>query len=132
MKTIEIASAIILQNENGEQKLFAAKRNYGEYKGFWEFPGGKLEVGENPSDCVIREMREELSLDVFVLREVETIEYDYPAFHLKMHCMLCEIASGTMTLSVHDEVRMLSKDTLYSVKWLPADIAVLKKIETLL
>lgn len=132
MKTIEIAIALIIRNENGKRALFAARRNYGEYKGFWEFPGGKLEAGEMRDACIVREMREELSLDVSVEKAFETVEYDYPAFHLIMHCMLCAVTGGTMTLSVHDEARFLSKEKLYSVRWLPADFAVLKKIERLL
>lgn len=112
--------------------MFATQRGYGEYKDWWEIPGGKVEEGESPEECIIREIREELATEVKAEKVLGTIEYDYPAFHLKMHCILCTILSGKLELLEHENSRWLTKETLKSVNWLPADELILDKIAILL
>ncbi|MCQ2272785.1 MAG: (deoxy)nucleoside triphosphate pyrophosphohydrolase [Bacteroidales bacterium] len=125
MKTKSVVAAVIIQNG----KLFATQRGYGDWKDWWEFPGGKIEPGETPQQALRREIREELATEVNVGELLHTIEYDYPEFHLSMQCFLCSIVGNTPTLLEHEAARWLTKDELYSVQWLPADIAVVKKCE---
>lgn len=125
MKIIEVVAAIIKQ----ENKIFATQRGYGEFKDKWEFPGGKLEAGETPEQALIREIREELDIDIEVGNLVDTVEYDYPQFHLKMYCFMCTIKSGDLVLKEHEAAKWLTKETLHSVEWLPADEVVLGKID---
>lgn len=125
MKTIEVVAAII-KNEN---KIFATQRGYGEFKDGWEFPGGKIETGETPEEALIREIKEELNTEIKVGRLLDTVEYDYPKFHLTMHCYLCTIKSGKLELKEHEAAKWLTKDTLDSVKWLPADLGLIEKLK---
>jgi 8-oxo-dGTP diphosphatase len=128
MKTINVVAAILIH----ENKVFATQRNYGEFKGGWEFPGGKIEPDEAPQAALRREMKEELALEISVGELIDTIEYDYPNFHLSMQCYLCKIQAGKAILSVHDEIKWLDKENLYSVDWLPADVGLLPKIKNYL
>lgn len=128
MKEIEVVAAII--HEDG--KIFATQRGYGEFAGGWEFPGGKLEKGESPEHALIREIQEELNTTIEVGELIETVEYDYPTFHLKMYCYLCQRVSGQLDLLEHSAAKWLTKETLTSVDWLPADIAVVEKLKELL
>lgn len=125
MKSIEVVAAIIIN----DGKIFATQRGYGEFKDGWEFPGGKMEAGESPEEALKREIREELATDVEVGSLLHTVNYDYPNFHLTMHCFICTIAAGKLTLLEHESAKWLTKDTLYTVDWLPADIEVVKKLE---
>jgi len=118
MKSIEVAAAIIHDDEG---RIFATQRGYGEWKDYWEFPGGKIEPGETPEEALHREIREELDTEIDIERLVRTVEYDYPKFHLIMHCYWCRVASGNLTLKEHESARWLSKSDLLSVNWLPAD-----------
>ena len=115
-----------------EGKVFATQRGYGEFKDGWEFPGGKVEAGESPEEALRREIREELEVEVNVGDLIDTIEYDYPAFHLSMKCYACTIAGGSPHLLEHEAARWLSADQLDSVAWLPADITLIPKIAGLL
>ena len=124
MKTIEVAAAIIVK----DNKVFATQRGYGEFKDGWEFPGGKLEPGESAREALVREIREELDVDIRVGRLLETVEYDYPEFHLTMHCFICELLSEEIVLKEHEDARWLKKEELDSVGWLPADVGVISKI----
>lgn len=128
MKTIHVVAAIIIR----DQKLFATQRGYGEFKDGWEFPGGKVEPGESQQEALKREIQEELATKIEVGSYIDTIEYDYPTFHLSMECYLCSVISGKLELLEHENAAWLSKETLYSVKWLPADLSILNKIEKLL
>ena len=121
MKQIEVVAAII-HDEQG--RIFATQRGYGDFKDGWEFPGGKIEPGESPEDALKREILEELETRIVVERLVQTVEWDYPKFHLTMHCFLCHVESGSLTLKEHEAARWLSKELLNSVDWLPADRAV--------
>lgn len=125
MKKIRVVAAVI----HAEGRVFATQRGYGEYKDGWEFPGGKIEVGETPEDAVRREIREELDTDISVGELIGTIEYDYPNFHLSMDCFWCEIVCGELILKEHEAARWLDKESLYSVDWLPADISIIEKIK---
>lgn len=125
MKRIEVAAAIIIR----DGQVFVTQRGYGEWKGWWEFPGGKIEPGEAPETALVREIREELEADVRVGDLLETVEWDYPAFHLTMHCFLCTLLSESIRLNEHEASAWLTKDTLHSVKWLPADEGVLELLE---
>ena len=125
MKQIEVAAAII---HDAEGRIFATQRGYGEWEGWWEFPGGKMEAGESPEEALRREIWEELETRIVIERLVTTVEWDYPAFHLKMHCYWCHVESGSLTLKEHEAARWLAKDELESVKWLPADLQLLPKI----
>ena len=124
MKTIEVTAAIIIK----EGKVFATQRGYGDWKGWWEFPGGKMEPGETPQEALRREIREELDADIEIGELLETVEWDYPSFHLRMHCFLCSLISESMQLNEHEDAAWLSAETLYSVKWLPADEGLISKI----
>ena len=129
MKTIRVVAAIMkATNEKGEPIIFATQRGYGEFKGGWEFPGGKIEDGETPKQALIREIREELETEIAVGELIDTIEYDYPAFHLSMDCFWTEIVSGDLVLKEHEAAKWLTKAELDSVEWLPADITLIEKI----
>ena len=134
MQQITVSGAIILRTnpETNKKEIFATQRGYGDYKDGWEFPGGKLESGETPQQCIEREIREELATEVRAERILGVVEYDYPTFPLTMHCILCTIVSGELKLLEHEAARWLSKETLYSVDWLPADLLILDRIEELL
>ena len=130
MKTIRVVAAIIKTlNENGEPIIFASQRGYGEFKGGWEFPGGKIEDGETPQEALVREIREELETEIAVGKLIDTIEYDYPTFHLSMDCFWAEIVSGDLVLKEHEAAKWLKKDELDSVEWLPADITLVGKVQ---
>ena len=116
-------------NENGEPIIFATQRGYGEFKGGWEFPGGKIEDGETPQEALVREIREELETEIAVGKLIDTIEYDYPTFHLSMDCFWAEIVSGDLVLKEHEAAKWLKKDELDSVEWLPADITLVGKVQ---
>ena len=129
MKTIRVVAAIIKAViENGEPIIFATQRGYGDFKGGWEFPGGKIEAGETPQDALVREIKEELETEISVGELIDTIEYDYPTFHLSMDCFWSEIVSGDLVLTEHEAAKWLTKDELDSVEWLPADITLIDKV----
>ena len=128
MKTIRVVAAIIMH----EGKVFATQRGYGEFKDGWEFPGGKIEDGETPQDALIREIKEELDTEVEVGELLDTVEYDYPKFHLSMDCFICEIKSGNLTLKEHEAAKWLTKETLDSVEWLPADQGLVEKTRAII
>ena len=128
MKTINVVAALIVN----DGRIFATQRGYGELKGWWEFPGGKVEPGERPEDALVREIREELATEIRVDRYVNTIEWDYPAFHLSMRCYLCSVVSGSLTLLEHEAAVWLDREHLRSVQWLPADETIISGIEALL
>jgi 8-oxo-dGTP diphosphatase len=133
MKTINVAAAVIIRTaDDGNKQLFATQRGYGDWRGWWEFPGGKIEADETPEQCIVREIREELATEVRAESCVGTVEYDYPAFHLTMHCILCSIISGKLELLEHENAKWLTRETLRTVKWLPADELILDKVENLL
>ena len=130
MKTIRVVAAIIkATNENGEPIIFATQRGYGDFKGGWEFPGGKIEEGETPQAALVREIKEELETDIIVGELIDTIEYDYPTFHLSMDCFWAEIFSGDLVLTEHEAAKWLRKDELNSVEWLPADVTLIEKVK---
>lgn len=124
MKTIRVAAAVIREKD----KIFATARGYGELKGGWEFPGGKIEAGETPQEALRREIMEELETEISVGELIDTIEYDYPTFHLSMDCFWCEIISGKLVLKEAEAARWLEKADLDSVEWLPADVTLIEKI----
>lgn len=125
MKTIEVAAAIITHSG----RIFATQRGYGEFKDGWEFPGGKMEPGETPQQALVREIQEELDTEIEVGELVETVEYDYPGFHLTMHCFLCTIRSGALVLKEHEAARWLTREELDDVDWLPADVKAVEKLK---
>ena len=125
MKTVRVVAAIII--ENG--KVFATQRGYGEFKDGWDFPGGKIEPGETPEEAIVREIKEELDTEVEVIELLDTVEYDYPNFHLSMGCFICKIKSGDLVLKEHEAAKWLTKDTLGSLEWLPADMGLVGEIE---
>ena len=129
MKTIKVVAAVICSSMTEKKSIFATARGYGDFKGQWEFPGGKVEAGESPRQALIREIREELATDITVGEQIGTIEYDYPTFHLSMDCFWCEVVDGELKLLEAEDAKWLSKDILYSVQWLPADITLIEKIE---
>lgn len=128
MKTIEVAAAVIVDSFENTTEVFATERGYGEFKGQWEFPGGKIEVGETPQQALIREIQEELTVKIKVGKLIDIIEYDYPKFHLNMKCFLCVIVDGDIILKEAEDSKWLNKDELYGVNWLPADITLIDKI----
>lgn len=131
MKTIRVVAAVIKAvKEDGRTMIFATQRGYGEFKGGWEFPGGKIEPGETPQQALCREIMEELDTKIQVGDLIDTIEYDYPAFHLSMDCFWCEVVSGNLVLKEHEAARWLTSDELDSVEWLPADVTLIDKIRT--
>lgn len=130
MKTINVVAAIIkATNAKGMPIIFATQRGYGEFKGGWKFPGGKIEEGETPEDALVREIREELDTEIEVGELLDTIEFDYPTFHLSMKCYWCNIVSGNLVLKEHAAAKWLSKEELFDVEWLPADVGLIKKIK---
>ena len=124
MKTVRVVAAVI----RSEDKIFATARGYGEFKGQWEFPGGKIERGETPQETLAREIQEELDVKIEVGDLIDTIEYDSPSFHLSMDCFWCIVTDGEITLKEAEDARWLSKDELYSVDWLPADMELIEKL----
>ena len=122
MKQIEVVAAIIRRGD----KIFATQRGYGEWKDWWEFPGGKMEAGETPEEALVREIREELSAEISVDEFLTTVEYDYPKFHLTMHCYLCSLVGEALHLNEHEAARWLTTEDLDSVAWLPADVLVVR------
>lgn len=125
MKTVRVVAAVIRKDD----KIFVTQRGYGEFKDGWEFPGGKIEEGETPEQALAREIKEELDTEIQVGKLIDTIEYDYPKFHLSMDCFWCEIMQGGLELKEHEAARWLSKEELYSVDWLPADMGVVERIK---
>ena len=125
MKQIEVVAAII---HDAEGRIFATQRGYGDFKDGWEFPGGKIELGESPEEALKREILEELETRINVERLLTTVDYDYPKFHLTMHCFICSIESGSLTLKEHEAARWLKLSDIYSVDWLPADRVVVDEL----
>ena len=126
MKQIEVVAAII---HDSHGRVFATQRGYGDYKDWWEFPGGKMEAGETPEEALRREIKEELDTHIVVEHFVDTVEWDYPQFHLTMHCYLCRVESGHLELKEHEAAKWLNKDELESVNWLPADRDLVRKLK---
>ena len=125
MKTIRVVAAIIIDND----KVFATQRGYGEFKDGWEFPGGKIDEGETAEEALVREIKEELDTEIEVINLLDTVEYDYPTFHLSMDCFWAEIVKGDLVLREHEAAKWLTKEELYSVDWLPADLGLIPKIK---
>ncbi len=125
MKTIEVVAAIIVDKE----RIFATQRGYGDFKDGWEFPGGKMEPGETPEQALVREIEEELDSEIVVGKLIKTVDYDYPKFHLTMHCYLCELRDGKLTLLEHEAAKWLDQETIDSVDWLPADLQIIDDIK---
>lgn len=125
MKTVRVVAAVIRKDD----KIFATQRGYGEFKDGWEFPGGKIEAGETPEQALVREIKEELDTDISVGELIDTIEFDYPNFHLSMDCFWCDIVQGGLELREHEAAKWLTKENLYSVEWLPADVGLIEKIK---
>ena len=125
MKKIEVVAAIICDGD----KFFATQRGYGEWKDWWEFPGGKIEAGETAEEALQREIREELATEIAIDKLITTVDYDYPKFHLTMHCFLCHVQCGHLTLLEHESARWLKREELNSVKWLPADEVVIEQLK---
>ena len=128
MKTVRVVAAIIIR----DGKVFATQRGYGEWQGWWEFPGGKIEAGECQQEALVREIREELDAEIEVGELIETIEWDYPDFHLTMHCFVCSLVSESMHLNEHEDSAWLTHDTLHSVKWLPADKGLVDRLKKMI
>ena len=128
MKTIKVVAAVICDSFQSKTRIFATARGYGAFKGQWEFPGGKIKPGETPQQALAREIREELDTTIRIGELIETIEYDYPDFHLSMDCFWCEVIEGNLVLLEAQEARWLTKDDLDSVKWLPADLGLIDRI----
>lgn len=129
MKTIKVVAAVICDSFENKTKIFATARGYGEFKGQWEFPGGKVEAGETPQQALIREIKEELDVKIKVGELIDTIEYDYPDFHLSMDCFWCTVVDGEIILKEAEVSKWLNKDELYTVDWLPADISLIEKLQ---
>ena len=125
MKTIEVVAAIIKKGD----RIFATQRGYGDWKDWWEFPGGKMEPGETPEEALKREIREELDAEISVDKFLETIDYDYPQFHLTMHCFLCSLVGEALHLNEHEAARWLSAQNLNTVEWLPADLTLIANLQ---
>lgn len=125
MKIVRVVAAIIIDGG----KVFATQRGYGDFKGGWEFPGGKIEFNETPQEALIREIKEELEVEIKVGSLIDTVEYDYPTFHLSMDCFWAEIVSGGLVLKEHEDAKWLAKEELDSVEWLPADISLIDKLK---
>ena len=134
MNQITVSGAVILRTNpvTNKKEILATQRGYGDYKDGWEIPGGKLEPGETPEACIVREIREELTTEIRAEKILGVVDYDYPNFHLTMHCILCTIVSGELKLLEHEAARWLTKENLRSVDWLPADKLILDKIEEIL
>lgn len=130
MRTVRVVAAVIQAvSENGKKSVFATARGYGEYKGKWKFPGGKIEDGETPSEALRREIKEELNTEIKVGELIDTIEFDYPAFQLSMDCFWAEVIAGNLELKEAADAKWLTRETLDSVEWLPADVSILQKIK---
>lgn len=125
MKTIEVVAAVIKH----DNKIFTSRRNYGEFENMWEFPGGKIEEGETREDALIREIKEELELNIEVNKYLTTVEYDYPNFHLIMHCFMCTVIGGELRLNVHNDAKWTTLEELDKLNWIPADILVVEKLK---
>lgn len=125
MKTIRVVAAVIKK----DNQIFCTQRGYGDFKGYWEFPGGKIEDGETPQEALIREIKEELDVDISVGKMIKTIEYDYPEFHLSMDCFWCELVSGEIELKEHEDAKWLDKSNIDSVNWLPADLDLINSLK---
>lgn len=132
MKTVKVVAAVICDFMDKKKQIFATARGYGEFKGQWEFPGGKVEAGETPRQALIREIKEELETDIKVGELIDTIEYDYPTFRLLMDCFWCEVIEGELKLLEAESARWLTKNTLYDVQWLPADLGLIEKINKMM
>lgn len=128
MKTIRVVAAVIREGD----KIFATARGYGEFKGLWEFPGGKVEAGETPQQALVREIKEELEVDIEVDELIDTIEYDYPTFHLSMDCFWSRVVAGELVLKEAEAASWLTRDELENVQWLPADKSLIEKIGAVL
>ena len=128
MKTVRVVAAVICDSLEKKTRIFATARGYGDYKGWWEFPGGKIEDGETPEQALIREIREELTVEISVGELIKTVEYDYPSFHLSMDCFWAEVRSGQIELKEAEAARWLRKEELFDVKWLPADLELIEMI----
>ena len=126
MRSIEVVAAIIFDTKG---RIFATQRGYGEWKDWWEFPGGKMEAGETPEEALHREINEELAAEIMIESHLQTVDYDYPAFHITLHCFLCRLAGGNICLKEHEAARWLAPEELDSVKWLPADKDVMEKLK---
>lgn len=128
MKTVEVVAAVIID----ENRVFATQRGYGEYKDWWEFPGGKIETGETCEAALIREIKEELDTEISVHQLIKTVEYDYPSFHLVMHCYLCCVVCGDLVLKEHEAAKWLTEEELTCVQWLPADLEIIDDVKLIL
>ena len=128
LKQIEVVAAVIQHN----QSILATQRGYGQWKGWWEFPGGKIQPGENHEQALVRELHEEMDTDIVIDRYLATVEYDYPDFHLTMHCYLCHLTDGHYTLKEHLSAQWLNAETLQNVQWLPADEGIINNLSSLL
>lgn len=126
MKHIEVVAAIIRDDDG---RIFATQRGYGDFKDYWEFPGGKIEPGETAEDALKREIWEELETQIVIEKFISTVEHDYPQFHLIMHCYLCHVENGSFTLKVHEAARWLRQDELECVEWLPADMQIVERLK---
>lgn len=129
MKTVKVVAAVICDSFKRKKRIFATARGYGDFKGQWEFPGGKVEPGETPQQALKREIKEELVAEIEVGEQIGTIEYDYPAFHLSMDCFWCKVVSGELLLKEAEAARWLEKNQLHEVQWLPADLMIIRTIE---
>lgn len=130
MKTIRVVAAVIkAEDKDGKPIIFATQRGYGDMKGGWEFPGGKIEEGETPQEALVREIKEELDTDISVGELIDTIEYDYPTFHLSMDCFWCEVIAGDLVLKEHEAAKWLDKNSINDVEWLPADVTLIESVK---
>ena len=132
MKTIKVVAAVICDSIKVKNHIFVTARGYGEFKGQWEFPGGKIEDGETPQIALVREIKEELDTIVEVGELIDTIEYDYPSFHLSMDCFWCEVVEGELKLLEAEDAKWLNRDELDSVQWLPADLKIIDRIKDMM
>ena len=129
MKTVRVVAAIIKRKAERGEEILATQRGHGDYKDWWEFPGGKVEAGETPEEALVREIQEELDTTIKVERFLTTVDWDYPKFHLTMHCYLCTVAEGDLTLREHEAAKWLTMEDIDSVNWLPADVLVVNALK---